>query len=582
MTEQQAAQAKSKQGVVNMVELCARHGIRHAVLCPGSRSAPITLAFVRHGAFMCHSLIDERSAAFFALGIAQQLRQPVALVSTSGTATLNFAPAIAEAYYQHISLLVITADRPPEWIDQADGQTIRQRNLYANFIKKSFELPVETATDDDLWYAHRIVSEAINACRYPDAAPVHLNVPLREPLYTLPGKSAESSVRAIYSPRIVSIPDGEILTKLLETWQASSRRMIVAGQHPFDETLNAALVQLSASTVVLAEATSNIAARPNILTHLDGVMNRVTLESATDFQPDLLITFGGNVLSKRLKQFLRDHPPAEQWHLDISGATVDLFKSLTSVLPVEPQRFLNTLSQHPATNSDAPYLQRWQACEDEVQHALKKILDAAPFSEFVAVREILNALPAHSNLQLGNSMPVRYANLVGIDAAKFITVNCNRGTSGIDGTVSTAVGAATAFGTPTTLITGDLAFFYDSNALWNNHLPPNLKIIVLNNGGGGIFRLIDGASTVAERERFFATASTRSVPKLAAAFDVPCLTCNDHAGLQSALAEFYRMPTTAVLEVRTTSEIDVKVFNDFRKSVQSVQSVQSTQPNTAL
>jgi len=558
----------SKQGVVDIPEICFRKGIRNVVLCPGSRSAPMTLAFVRHGGFSCYSIIDERSAGFIALGIAQQLKMPVAIVCTSGTAVLNLYPAITEAYYQKIPLLILTADRPPEWIDQTDGQTIRQHNIFASHIKKSFSLPVETSAAEDLWLANRVTSEAINASLYPEHGPVHINVPLREPLYNVPDPLPKNDALKVIDELPATLQlDESAMESLAAEWNNAEKKMIIGGQYDFDEPLNHALSGLASAAAVISEITSNLT-HEKFIRHIDVDFNAMSADSEKTFSPDLLISFGGSVLSKRLKQFLRAAKPRQHWHLDPSHLSPDTFQSLTKVLPVSASAFFKLLAAKNKTAS-SPFAEEWQELERKAIAALDSYLDQAAFSEFTVIRDAMNALPNHSAVQFGNSMPVRYASILGLRTERGITVNCNRGTSGIDGIVSTAVGAALASKKHTTLVTGDLSFFYDSNALWNQHLPPNLKIIVINNSGGGIFRIIDGSSTVPELEPYFATHQNLSIEKLVMAFGVPYFSARDAAGLQASLKKLYASQTMSVLEVFTDARTNVQVFSQYRQALKA-------------
>jgi len=542
-----------------IAEICAQHGLIHVVISPGSRSAPLTVAFARHPRLRVHMMVDERAAAFIALGLAQQTQRPVALVCTSGTAPLNYGPAVTEAYYQQLPLILLTADRPPEWLDQQDNQTSHQRNLFAGHVQASYELPVDYSHPDALWYAERLMSEALNRARWPIPGPVHINIPLREPLYTPPRHD-------LPSPKVIQLAPVEshlteaIWQRLLTEWYDAPKRLVVAGLNPPDKALAQALSQLAAP--VMADITANLS--DATVTHADMLLPTATRELA----PDLLITFGGPVTSKHLKNFLRKHRPRAHWHIQPSGLSPDTFQCLTRVIPVQPTYFFHELAQRQASiTANNAYLQSWRALENEAKITLDTFLSQAEFSEFTAMDHLLHTLPADSRLQLGNSMPIRYANLIGLPHFAG-AINANRGTSGIDGTLSTAVGAALATEQITTLITGDLAFFYDRNGLWLSPVPPNLRVIILNNNGGGIFRLIDGPGQLSEAEitTYFTTPHTLTARHVAADHACRYFFCEDSASLLATLPDFFAPHAqAAILEIKTDMTINGAVFEQFKR-----------------
>jgi 2-succinyl-5-enolpyruvyl-6-hydroxy-3-cyclohexene-1-carboxylate synthase len=323
-----------------LAAIAAAKGMKYAVISSGSRNAPLAIAFDAQKEIECLSIIDERSAAFFALGIAQQTNSPVAIICTSGSAALNYAPAIAEAYYQNIPLIVITADRPPEWIDQDDGQTINQQNIYSNYCKASFNLPVEPSHSDDLWYAQRAISEAFNtATERGNEGPVHLNVPLREPLYKEVEK-IEVAYKIIDAPTIQKHLSKETEKKLLDVWNNAKSKMLICGLHKPDKELNKILANLAngASVAVMTESTSNMQ-DAKFIHNIDSVMDSMDENTKKSFQPGLLITLGGPVTSKKLKTYLRKYKPLQHWHISASASHTDTFQSLTNVLAVDEKYF---------------------------------------------------------------------------------------------------------------------------------------------------------------------------------------------------------------------------------------------------
>jgi len=601
---------KSIQAVFNIAEICARHGITDVILSPGSRSAPLTLAFARHPAYRGKLRVvpDERAAAFIGLGIAQATRRPVVLVCTSGTAGLNYAPAVAEAFFQQIPLLILTADRPPEWIDQLDGQTIRQRNLYGAHAKGTFDFPADTAHADAKWHAERLLNEAINLTKAGPAGPVHVNVPLREPFYPQPGEEMdyEVGVKIIRDDHSNTIlPPAEILD-LRRQLRAAGRVLVVAGQQADSPSLAAALYEFAQvrQVAVVADSIANLGNVPAVRHH-DVFLAGLSPAQKAILKPDLLITFGQSLISKSLKLFLRDAAPAQHWHLQAAGEVADTFRSLTRIIRVQPAVFFQQLTVFetkdynraespnqisflslreaqkvteapetagaPASVSASTPDLTWPGAETAATAFLTQFFAAEgqPFNEFAAFRRVLASLPERTALHLANSMAVRYANILGVPAGRQIDVFANRGTSGIDGCNSTAVGAALAQPErPVVLLTGDVAFFYDRNAFWHNYPTPNLRVVLFNNHGGGIFRLIDGPRQQPELEEFFETHQALTAENLCLDFDLRYLPVWSPDELASALPVFFAAESgAAVLEIFTDSENNAAFFEEYRTAV---------------
>jgi len=579
----------SIQAVFNIAEICARHGITDVILSPGSRSAPLTLAFARHPAYRGRLRVvpDERTAAFIGLGLAQATRRTVALVCTSGTAGLNYAPAVAEAFFQQIPLLVLTADRPPEWLDQLDGQTIRQRNLYGAHAKGTFDFPADTTHPDAKWHGERIINEAINLTQAGPAGPVQVNIPLREPFYPKPGEEVayEQTVKIIRNDQANTIlPPAEIL-ELRRLLRAAGRVVVVAGQQPDNPTLTAALYEFAQArrVPVVADTIANLGDVPAVRRQdifLAGLAN----ERKEALKPDLLITFGQSLISKALKLFLRGAAPAQHWHLQAAGEVADTFRSLTRIVRVQPAVFFQQLasfdtkdyhgSEGPNPLLDSPAQDfTWPQADAAAAGFLASFFAAEnqPFNEFSAMRQALGCLPDGTALHLANSMAVRYANIIGLPEGRQIEVFANRGTSGIDGCTSTAVGAALAQpARPVVLLTGDVAFFYDRNAFWHNYPTPNLRVVLFNNHGGGIFRLIDGPRQQPELDEFFETHQALTAENLCRDFGLRYLPIASFAELEAALPVFFAAASgAAVLEIFTDSKTNAAFFEKYRQAVKA-------------
>jgi len=552
------------QPILDLVAICAAQGIRQVVLSPGSRCAPLTLAFARHPEMEVRTISDERSAAFIALGMAQQLKQPVVLVCTSGSAALNYFPAIAEAFFQQIPLLVLTADRPPEWVDQWDGQTIFQEEVYGKHVKKSFRFPDTFAHTDQVRHAHRISNEAILLSRQFPAGPVHLNIPLREPFYPEEGEIFNFPKH----PPVVTLESSTVRLsdaslKKLKTELANFKRiLLVPGQQETNPALLAVIEHLAQNqqAVVVADSLSNLQGKGTITLH-DHWLGREELQEA--LAPDLVISFGKSIISKSLKLFLRKQE-IQHWHIQPDGQAKDTYARLTRILGSEPLAFLTWLAtQLPPLESD--YAQRWQLMEEQVADILPKALKEVEFGEYPAVKQVLDALPANGQLHVANSMAIRYVNFLGRRTQE---ICCNRGTSGIDGSNSTAVGASLVSQEPVTLLTGDMAFFYDRNAFWHNYPIPNLRVIVLNNHAGGIFRLIDGPARQPELVEFFETKQSLNASSLASEYGFDYASVMTSEELESALVKFYEPSLQPkIIEITSSSPRNAEILKQIKGSI---------------
>ena len=551
-----------KKNAALLAEIFAARGLKHIVISPGSRNAPIVIAFAQHPSIEPLTIVDERSAGFFALGIAQQTGQTVAISCTSGTAALNYAPAIAEAYYQKVPLLVLTADRPACMIDQGDGQTIRQKNLYANYILKSYELTETIETEEDIKQASELINEAINLTLQPARGPVHINLPFEEPIYNQkenPGVTTQLIPPEVPAFRI----DEKDINRLAERWNSFSKKLILVGMKGPDKDFDEILGKIAEdnSVVVLSETTSNLGC--SSVSCIDRVVSTFSDQEAGDFTPGLLVTVGGNVVSKMVKAFLRKNKPAAHWNIDPVDFAMNTYQCLTDPVRMEPAVFFRELLPY-TEKKESRFKKLWQERADRSEARHKTFFDHCDYSDLTVFDKLLRSIPGGSNLHLGNSTPVRYSQLFR-PAGKF-RYNSNRGTSGIDGTVSTAAGAAWITKKPTTLITGDLGFLYDSNALMNHHLSGNLRIIIINNGGGGIFRFIPGPDTTDQLESFFEAKHNWTAKYIARNFDVPYYYACNMDEMDKLLYEFYKPQENdrpAILEIQTPARKNAKILRGY-------------------
>lgn len=552
---------EGKTGMYDIAEICRFHGVAHAILCPGSRCAPLTLAFSRTEGIRCTSVVDERSAAFVALGLAETSGKPVVLVCTSGTAVLNFAPALAEAYYRRIPLLVLTADRPQRLVNQHDGQTMNQPGVYANYIRESFQLNGDVRTDDELAYLHRTVNAALIKATSAFAGPVHINLAFEEPLYRL----ADASGKA----RCISARRGTEAVKicLADTFTAPAKWLLLVGSRAYSEAENRLLAGLAEHMPVLAEAVSN-AAEPGVIRNANEVMRVASADESDGLAPDVLVTFGHGIVSKNLKKFFRSRKPLRHIHIDVNGELIDTYQCLTDVWEVPVRDALRSLSDAVVSPAQASYKALWERMGRKTSDRVAQVLPDLPFGDLRAMEFVVRRLPARGILHVANSMPVRYLNLLGGYISTELRVFCNRGTSGIDGSVSTAVGNAAGSGETTWVITGDLSFQYDGNALWNSLVPTDLHIVIINNSGGGIFRLIDGPSSVPELTERFEVRTRTDARFKAEQFGLDYFACDSEAVLNEVWPVFSQADGRAkILEIFTDPSVNETVFTSFQQQL---------------
>jgi len=540
----------------SIIEILSAKGIVNIIISPGSRNAPLTIGFAQNPKFTCYSIADERCAAFFALGIAQQTKQPTAIVCTSGSALLNYYPALAEAFYSQIPLIVISADRPQSKIDIGDGQTIRQENVFDNHSVFNANLTEEASEENDLKINLAIETAILKK------GPVHINAPFEEPLY-------ETTEELSVAPKItVSNPENFPRTiknsdEFVSVWNNAKRKLILVGVNEANSIDQEIIENLASdpSVVVLTETTSNLH-HESFINSIDTLITPFDDFDFKKFNPEVLITFGGMVVSKRIKGFLRKYKPKEHWHIDTLRA-YDTFGALTKHFEMKPNDFFKDLLSKTSfvksnyfNNVDTVYQTRLEKRKD--------YLSKIEFSDFKVFEKVIESLRKNSMLQISNSSAIRYAQLIDIDNS--IEVFCNRGTSGIDGSTSTAIGAAVGNQKQTVFVTGDISFLYDSNALWNSYIPKNFKIILINNGGGGIFRILPGHQEKPVFNTYFETSHKLTAEHLAKMYQLNYFTANDNDSLENALRELYNSDDTpGILEIFTpTAQNDVILKQYFK------------------
>jgi 2-succinyl-5-enolpyruvyl-6-hydroxy-3-cyclohexene-1-carboxylate synthase len=484
----------NKNNVNQLTSLLKLHDVEFAVVCPGSRNAPIVHNLNEAG-IECFPVTDERSAGFYALGMSLKIGlKPVAVCVTSGTALLNLMPAVAEAYYQHVPLIIISADRPADKIDQLDGQTLHQPNALEPHVLKSVNIP-EAYTLQQHIHNNRLINEAINATQKDDGGPVHINMPLTEPLY-------EFTEKELFEERLISVFREyneyffaePIANAFLQTYK---KPLIIIGQNNYSPN---DLNELSKHCVIINESLSGV----QIISNADEII--ASSKDIDALRPDLVIYLGSTIVSKRIKEFLRNCY-CEDFVINASGALTDTFNKLTTVIQTDPETMLyrmeETLRNMEEKSGMTDFVKLWNDASDRCRKQTETY--KPEYSQMAAVRDFeakLGEARPDVTVFYANSSAVRLGNIYAPLYKRHVL--CNRGVNGIEGSLSTAAGASVLLNDLTYCVIGDLSFFYDQNALWNQNLRGNLRILLLNNGKGGIFHMLPGLEQSAARDTFVA------------------------------------------------------------------------------
>lgn len=534
-----------------IISACEQFHIETVVVSPGSRNAPLTIGFANHPNIKAISIVDERCAAFFALGIAQQTQKPVAIVCTSGSALLNYYPAVAEAYYSQIPLVVISADRPKHLIDIGDGQTIRQENVFENHILSNTNLQ-ENETEknfEKLTDAFSLLTQV--------KGPIHINAPFDEPLYETVSDLQQWPFKIDQKIKMDVVDYGQLATE----WNAAKKKMILVGVHSPDKELEDFLDKIAEdnSVLVLTETTSNLH-NNRFVNSIDNLIFNLSDEEFKALQPDILLTFGGLIVSKKIKQFLRKYKPKQHWHVNELRA-LDTYFALNKHLKIDSHTFFSNFCKLVTYNENSSYEKTWIGYRNHTDEKHKEYLKIAPYSDLKVFEAVLNSLPEESEVQFSNSAIIRYSQLFKMKPS--VTVFCNRGTSGIDGSTSTAIGAAFASKQRTTLITGDLSFFYDSNALWNQHVKNDFRIIIINNSGGGIFKIIPGPAST-DSIKFFEAPHQLNALHLCEMFGFQYQKALNLEEVSKEISTFFdKGNKPKLLEIFTPSKENDKVLKEY-------------------
>lgn len=526
-----------KYTCIQLADLLAAYGIEDVVISPGTRNAPLIMAVARHHVLHHRMVVDERSAAFIALGIAAVTQKPVALICTSGTAVLNYAPAVAEAFYRGIPLIVISADRPAQWIDQDDSQTIRQPGVLHNIVKTTVDLGCDqTAGDDGAWYANRMINDALIAATTPHCGPVHINVHLDEPLTDTVDQGVFAPVRVVgHIGRPAVLPTAQVREIAAEIAAGKKVLFLCAFMQP-DRRLSRAFAKLAAmpNVAVMCEAQSNLHCT-GLIGNIDLVLGHMGKRGRQRLAPDTVVTVGGSLVSRHVKAWLRGLPDAAHWHIGERPLSIDCFRHLRCRVSLPPEVFVPQLASamHGVADATSTYAVQWQTAAASARVFYDKWLTSGLWCDMLAIDMIVRGLDRRTNLQVSNGTCVRYLQLT--DYSALHRIDCNRGVSGIDGCTSTAVGAAMAYNGPTVLITGDMSAQYDIGALATKGIPANMAVFVMSNGGGSIFRFIKPTRDLDEVEECFAMDVNVPLRQLADGYGWQYECAANAAELQKAL-----------------------------------------------
>lgn len=546
-----------------LADLLSAHGVTDVFVSPGSRNAPVIQAVASRDDLRVHVTVpDERSAAFVALGFASVSGHPVALICTSGTALLDYAPAVAEAFYRCIPLIVVSADRPRAWIDQCDSQTIVQPSALAAVVKRSYDVgPCSHDLAEASWFVDRTVNDALIQALTPPLGPVHINMPVD-------GFRSSSAYRrqAARIGVLRSRPDIEVskARELAAMIKPPARVLVLTTVAPPSGTVAKALGKLSGlpNVAVVAEPLANIHGT-NVIYNPDAALAAASPESLDRLEPEVLITVGGPVISARIKKLLRRNPLVRHWDVGYRSNTVDCYNQLTLRVDMDPGYFLRQLAsamQPYLSSTQSTFAGDWHVASRRGYSVVNSIVARSQWSDLKAFATFMPMIPQRWNIELSNGTTVRYACILGMN--RFHRCGGNRGTSGIDGSTSTAVGAAMAYkGDATLLITGDMSFLYDMGGLAVANIPDNFRIIVLDNCGGGIFRSIPATRSLPVMPEMLAMNGLHvPVSSLAEGFGFEYFEAADEKGLRALWRDFENASRKAVLHISTPPDASAAAY----------------------
>lgn len=549
-----------------LLDTLIAQGIKEFVVSPGSRNAPLIIGIEARVDIKVYRCTDERTAGFMGLGLSLVKQRPVALCCTSGTALYNYAPAIAEAYYQKVPLIILSADRPIQWIGQDDSQTLFQFGALSKIVKRSFEIPEENPSSKDLdWYVNRLANEAFNVATQNSKGPVHINIRLDNPLSTLIHEPDTTDIRII--DNVNASTYNSVVLRQYGRMLEGKKILIVAGFMLPDNKLNRILQKYESlpNVKILCETLSNLHLNGNPYA-IDRIFSIVENSSNSnkiyeELRPDVVIAIGGALVSRKLKEFIRNYPPEEIWTLSDTDVSVDCFKSLTKHFNILPAQFFTAIYRY--VSSDFPNNNK-AASKENYNLLWKKYLDISynkddeflgndnRWSELTALKIIFNNIESSTNIFLSNGTAIRYGQLF-TDKIPHAVFG-NRGVSGIEGTNATALGVSIGYKGNTILISGDISFGYDTAVLGLKKYSDRFKIIIVNNSGGGIFRFIPVTRNLQCREEAFCVDPEVPVKGLAKAYDWKYLYAENIDGFENTLFQFLEYKGNAIFELKFNPE----------------------------
>ena len=566
---------------------CLKFDFFDVVISPGSRNVPLAIGFASNKKFKCYSIVDERSAAFFALGLSQKSKKPTILICTSGSALLNYYPALAEAYYSEIPLIILSADRPEYKINIGDGQTINQSNvfekniLYSNSLKQDCSHATEEIIKSNLqkivndkadYYKieklqksiqknnEEIIEIAFNLS-INKMQPVHLNVPMEEPLYEFNDFPSISVKVKKKTEKNLSLTDLENFYKEINK---ASKIMILIGVSDGNILSKKSIQKINScsSIIVMKEHTSNVF-NESFISNIDRLIGPIELRSNSDslfdeLSPEIVISLGGMIVSKKIKSFLRNYKPRKHFHIG-NNISKDSFYSGVEHINTTANKFFENIDLN---KSDSKYFEKWNQLDYSKLDLHNRYMKVINFSDLKVFEILTNWIPKKYNIQVANSTPIRYFQL--FDLKNKNMMFANRGTSGIDGSTSTAIGSSVQNDSPVLLVTGDLSFFYDVNALWNKHIPKNFRIIIINNSGGGIFKILPGFKENNLFSEFIETQHNLSARLIAKMFNFNYTRVSTKFGLNLYLRTFFKnSKKPKILEIKTSSVKSTKILKEY-------------------
>ena len=566
---------------------CLKFDLFDVVISPGSRNVPLAIGFASNKKFKCYSIVDERSAAFFALGLSQKSKKPTILICTSGSALLNYYPAVAEAYYSEIPLIILSADRPEYKINIGDGQTINQSNvfekniLYSNSLKQDCSHATEEIIKSNL---QKIVNDKADYSKIEKLQksiqknneeiieiafnlsinkmqPVHLNVPMEEPLYEF---NDSPSIRVKVKKKTEKKPSLTDIDNFYKAINKASKIMILIGVSDGNILSKKSIQKINScsSIIVMKEHTSNVF-NESFISNIDRLIGPIELQSNSDslfdeLSPEIVISLGGMIVSKKIKSFLRNYKPRKHFHIG-NNISKDSFYSGVEHINTTANKFFENIDLN---KSDSKYFEKWNQLDYSKLDLHNRYMKVINFSDLKVFEILTNWIPKKYNIQVANSTPIRYFQL--FDLKNKNMMFANRGTSGIDGSTSTAIGSSVQNDSPVLLVTGDLSFFYDVNALWNNHIPKNFRIIIINNSGGGIFKILPGFKENNLFSEFIETQHNLSARLIAKMFNFNYTRVSTKFGLNLYLRTFFKnSKKPKILEIKTSSVKSTKILKEY-------------------